>query len=379
MEEQMSFAWSVFSAVAVLASSLSAAPASLCAQSDTATKTAEIGLAQTAGRPTAPPFTYAANTQMTNAQQVSTVDQTGNISGTVLDAQGDLVTGATVVVESANSADRRSQIVDDNGFFNFAGLKPGLTYHVTISAKGFEDWTSPPIFVSAGQFFDVSGIKMKLTGDNTSVRVYSTTEQIATQQVEIAEQQRVLGIIPNFYVVYDSENAVPLTKKLKFHLALKVSIDPIAIVGAAFMAGVNQTFDRPGYVQGLKGYGQRFRQEYADGVTDIMFGGAILPSLLHQDPRYFYRGTGTIKSRALHALSNPFICKGNNGRWQPNYSSIGGDLASSAISNLYYPQADRGVRATFENVLISTAERTASSLFQEFVLRKLTPHSKRNQ
>src|SRR5215469_16996809 len=137
----MSLAQSLSYAVAVLASSLTATPATLCAQqSDTVAKqTADIGLAQTAGRPTAPPFAYAANTQMTNAQQVSTVDQTGNISGTVLDAQGDLVTGATVVVESANSADRRSQIVDDNGFFNFAGLKPGLTYHVTISAKGFED------------------------------------------------------------------------------------------------------------------------------------------------------------------------------------------------------------------------------------------------
>jgi hypothetical protein len=376
----MSFVQSLFYAVAVLASSLSASPATLSAQrSDTAAKTADIGLAQTVGRLIAPSSVDATNTQMTNAQQVSTTGQTGNVSGTVVDARGDLVTGATVVIECGNSADRRSQSVDDSGFFNFAGLKPGLTYHVTISAKGFEDWTSAPIFVSAGQFFDVSGIKMKLTGDITSVTVYSTTEQIATQQVEIAGQQRVLGIIPNFYVVYDSENAVPLTKKLKFHLAFKVSIDPIAMVGAAFMAGVNQAFDRPGYVQGFKGYGQRFRQEYADEVTDIMFGGAILPSLLHQDPRYFYRGTGTIKSRTLHALSNPFICKGDNGHWQPNYSSIGGDLASSAISNLYYPQTDRGMRATFENVLITTAERSVSSLFQEFVLRKLTPSAKRKQ
>jgi hypothetical protein len=74
-----------------------------------------------------------------------------------------------------------------------------------------------------------------------------------------------------------------------------------------------------------------------------MIGGAILPSLLHQDPRYFYQGTGTKKSRALHALSNSFVCKGDNGRRQPNYSSIGGDLASAAISNAYYPASNRGV------------------------------------
>lgn len=306
-------------------------------------------------------------------------DQAGDISGTVTDAQGDLVTGATVVLESKNPADRRSQVVDDNAFFNFAGIKPGVSYRLTISGKGFEDWTSQPIVVSAGQFFDVTGIKLKLASDVSSVTVYSTNEQIATQQVEIAEQQRVLGFIPNFYVLYDSQNAAPLTAKLKFRMAFKVSIDPISFAGAAFMAGVNQAFDRPGYQQGMKGYAQRFGQEYADGVTDVMFGGAILPSLLHQDPRYYYQGTGTVKSRMLHALSNPFVCKGDNGRLQPNFSSVGGDLASSAISNLYYPKADRGVGPTFESVLITTAERAGSSLFQEFVLRKITPSAKRNE
>ena len=110
-----------------------------------------------------------------------------------------------------------------------------------------------------------------------------------------------------------------------------------------------------------------------------MIGGAILPSLLHQDPRYYYQGTGTVKSRMLHALSNPFICRGDNGRLQPNFSSIGGDLASSAISNLYYPEADRGVGPTFQNLLVLTAERAGSSLFQEFVLRKLTPSAKRTE
>jgi len=107
-----------------------------------------------------------------------------------------------------------------------------------------------------------------------------------------------------------------------------------------------------------------------------MIGGAILPSLLHQDPRYFYRGTGTNKSRLLHAISNPFICRGDNGHLQPNYSSIGGDLASSALSNLYYPPSNRGAGLVFENLLISTGQRMLSSVVQEFVLHKLTPRAK---
>jgi Carboxypeptidase regulatory-like domain len=316
--------------------------------------------------------------QKESGAQAPSTAQAGNISGTVTDGQGDLVTDVTVVLEGPTPTERRSQAVSDSGFFNFAGLKPGVPYHVTISGPGFEKWTSQPIVLEAGQFFDVTGIKLTLTGEASSVTVFSSTEQIATQQVEIAEQQRVLGFIPNFYVVYDSKNAVPLTAKLKFQLAYKTAIDPVSIFGAAFIAAINQAADRPGYQQGWKGYGQRFGQEYADGLTDIMIGGAILPSLLHQDPRYYYQGTGTIKSRTFHAMSYAFVCKGDNGHLQPNYSTIGGDIASSALSNLYYPEADRGWGATLQSFGISTAERMAASLFQEFVVRKLTPSARHN-
>ena len=102
----------------------------------------------------------------------------------------------------------------------------------------------------------------------------------------------------------------------------------------------------------------------------------ILPSLLHQDPRYFYQGTGTTKSRVLHALSSPFVCKGDNGKWQPNYSTMGGDLASAAISNAYYPPSNRGAGLVFGNFLIGTGQRAAADLAQEFILRRLTPKAK---
>jgi hypothetical protein len=168
-----------------------------------------------------------------------------------------------------------------------------------------------------------------------------------------------------------------MTARLKFQMAHRVAVDPVTIVGAAALAGINQAGDTPDYRQGRGGYSQRFGSGYADGVSDILFGGAILPSLLHQDPRYFYQGTGTVKSRLVHALSNPFICRGDNGRVQPNYSSMGGDLISSALSNTYYPASNRGLAFTFQNVGISTAERSLSSVVQEFVLRKLTPAANR--
>ncbi len=108
-----------------------------------------------------------------------------------------------------------------------------------------------------------------------------------------------------------------------------------------------------------------------------MFGGAILPVLLHQDPRYYYQGTGTTKSRLIHALSYPFFCKGDNGKMQPNYSTMGGDLISSSLSNLYYPTSNRGAGLVFSNFAIGTGERALSTVLQEFVLRRLTPSAKK--
>ncbi len=231
------------------------------------------------------------------------------------------------------------------------------------------------IVLTPGQYLFLPRIQITLVGQNTSVTVSAFSAQIATEQVQIEEQQRVLGFIPNFYVVYDKD-AAPLTAKLKFQLAFKVSVDPISFLGAVVFGAADQAANTPNYPQGAKGYRERVGASYAGGVTVVMFGGAILPTLLHQDPRYYYQGTGTNRSRLLHALSYPFACKGDNGRMQPNYSTIGGDLISSALSNIYYPPSNRGADLVFENLAISTGERALSTVLQEFVLRHLTPKAK---
>jgi hypothetical protein len=128
------------------------------------------------------------------------------------------------------------------------------------------------------------------------------------------------------------------------------------------------------YGQGAEGYAKRFGADYADTVTGIFIGGAILPSLLKQDPRYFYKGTGSAESRALYAISMSVIAKGDNGRWQPGYSNILGALAAGGISNIYYPADDRnGAELTFVNAAIGIASNAATNLLQEFVIRKFTP------
>jgi hypothetical protein len=213
--------------------------------------------------------------------------------------------------------------------------------------------------------------KLQLVVDAASITVFAFTRPTAVEQVRLEEQQRAFGIFPNFLVVYDHD-AIALTAKLKFKLALKAGTDPTIFVATAVTAGADQAFNTPNYGQGAKGYGQRVGALYATGFGDIMVGEAILPSLLHQDPRYFYQGTGTARSRALHALSSAFICKGDNGKWEPNYSNIGGDLAAGAISNSYYPGSNRGVGTVFENALIATGGRLAPRLAQEFILRRFT-------
>jgi hypothetical protein len=201
--------------------------------------------------------------------------------------------------------------------------------------------------------------------------VKSDPMEAATEQLRVEEKQRVLGVIPNFYVSYDSD-AAALTAKMKFQLALKVSIDPVTVAGIAFIAGAKQAANTPNVGQGAVGYGKRFGVVAADGATDIMIGGAILPSLLHQDPRYFYKGTGTTKSRIRHAILAPFIARGDNGESQPNYSSLGGDLGSAALSNLWYPRSNRGAQLVFGNFAIATSERVGAALAQEFLFGRLT-------
>ena len=310
------------------------------------------------------------------AQEFSAPEpQTGTIIGTVVDVNDDLVPGVNVILDGPLLSDHIRTVTNDNGFFVLDHLRPGISCHVTISASGFADWISPEVTLKPSQYLELTGIRLVIAEAVTTVHAIVSTEEIATQQVNAEEHQRVLGFIPNFYVVYD-RHPVPLTSKLKFKLALRTTMDPITFLGSAVVAGMDQAADKFDYQQGAKGYAQRFGASYANGLTDIMVGGAILPSILHQDPRFFYQGTGTKKSRIMHAISYPIICRGDNGRLQPNYSSLGGFLASGAIANAYYPESNRGPGLVFSTALVDIGANVANGLLQEFVLRRFTPSAK---
>jgi hypothetical protein len=159
----------------------------------------------------------------------------------------------------------------------------------------------------------------------------------------------------------------------------KMSVDPVNFAMTAVIAGVEQSRNTfAGYGQGAQGYAKRFGATYADGFINNMISNAVLPAVLRQDPRYFYKGTGSVTSRSLYAIANAVICKGDNGRWQTNYSNIVGGFAAAGISNLYYPPADRrGMTLTVQDTLIGLVAAAGSNLVQEFVIRRLTPHTHR--
>jgi hypothetical protein len=114
-------------------------------------------------------------------------------------------------------------------------------------------------------------------------------------------------------------------------------------------------------------------------VSGIFIGNALLPSLLKQDPRYFYKGTGTKKSRILYALASSVICKGDNGRWQPNYSFIGGSFAAGGISYVTLPASNRnGTGVVFQNAGIRLGQGSLGGLLQEFLFKRITSHHNQN-
>lgn len=316
-------------------------------------------------------FTFMLCTTMLGQSVPVTELKPGTIVGTVTDVNQDTVPHARVVLVCSANNDPRSVVSNENGYFEFHDVEPGISYEVHIRAPGFADWQSPSVALEPGQFKILADIQLRIATELTTVQVTYDPVEVATEQVKVQEQQRVLGFIPNFYVVYDQDPA-PLTTKLKFQLALKVARDPVTIAGVAFLAGMEQAGDRLDYGQGMKAYGKRFGAAGLGNFTNIMVGGAILPSLLHQDPRYFYKGTGTAGSRIRYAMMHPFVCKGDNGKWQPNYSSMGGDLSSAALSNAYYPKADRGAGLVLSSFVIDTGARVAASLAQEFLLPRFT-------
>ncbi len=299
---------------------------------------------------------------------------TASIAGVVVDQSGAAIDGATITLTDPTGLPLRKLVTTLRGEYSFDALPAGR-YQVTIQAPGFAPFTSAPFLLAEQQTYIVPGQPLLLAAADTLVVVSADQSAEAEIQIHAAERQRVLGIIPNFYESFIFD-AAPLSTRQKYSLAFRDTFDPENFIGTGLGAAIEQANNSfRGYGQGAAGYGKRYAALYGDGLFRDTMAHAVFPSIFHQDPRYFYQGTGTTKSRAYHAVSFAFVTRSDRtGKNVPNYSYVIANLIGGALSNAYYPHANRGPGLVFTNAAVGIAGQAGGALVEEFLLPYLTTH-----
>ena len=305
--------------------------------------------------------------------KTSAAEGRASVAGTVLDLSGATISGANVSLMRSDGTQSRNTVSDANGDFGFAKILPG-SYLVVVNAKGFAPFTSVEFLATDQQLYELPDISLSVASASMEVTV-RPPDLIAAEQIRAAEKQRLVGVVPNFYTSYIYD-AAPLTWKQKFSLAVRGTFDPVAVIGVGFAAGIEQANNSfAGYGQGASGYAKRYAAKFVDGRSSDLLTHAVFPTLFHQDPRYYYQGSGTFKSRLMHAVGSAFVTRSDSGRTEPNYSYLLGDVSAAALSNLYYPEANRGAHLVFTNAAVGLAGRVGGNLIREFLSKRLTPNA----
>jgi len=308
------------------------------------------------------------------AQQKPALQAARTVFGAVKDPSGAVIAGAVATLESVESTlPQRTTVTDEGGEFRFSPVAEGA-YKLTITASGFAVWTAEGVAPTFEENPVPISAVLRLASTSTVVNVTLPPHELAAQQVKAEEKQRVLGVFPNFFVTYEP-NAAPLTAKQKFELGWKTFVDPVPILYSGVGAGIQQARKSyPEYGKGVVGFSKRFGANYADRVDDVLIGHVLMQSVFQQDPRYFYKGTGSFGSRALYAIATAFVAKGDNGHWQPAYSDVLGGIGSYGISTLYRPGTSRPGLRLEHTILLGFAGRATHNILEEFVLRNVSTH-----
>jgi hypothetical protein len=311
---------------------------------------------------------------MQNEKAPYTSDST--ISGTVLDENGDVLQGALVRLSKQGVPAPLTEVRSGaTGEFEFTAVAPG-TYTVTASGKGMTTFVSNPIDLHASQSVFVPNVVLRVAAAATSITVTDRTEA-SIEQVEIAEQQRVFKVFPNFYSSYDW-NAPPMLAKQKYQLAVRTLIDPVTFLSTAGIAGAEQYENVfPSFGGGIEGYGKRYGAAYATHASGELLTRAVFPSIFHSDPRFFIMGRGSAQARAIHAIASTFVTRGDNGSRKINFAEILGSFSSASLSNAYFPPQERGGNLVLINGFGDIGGDILDNLIREFVLNGLTRRARR--
>ncbi len=184
--------------------------------------------------------------------------------------------------------------------------------------------------------------------------------------------KRVLGVLPNYRTANPYSVYQPLTVKQKMIIATKDSFDyPLYFLGGAFAALGQIDNDDRSYGQGVKGFAQRYAADYGDQMFGNLFTEGIMPSLLHQDPRYFRLGQGSVGKRTWYALTRVFVAHDDNGKLDFNYSEWVGNAVGVAISQSYHVDGRNAGTAIYK-----LGEQCGIDAFSQ-VLKEFWPDVKR--
>jgi hypothetical protein len=328
---------------------------------------------------------FNASAQPNALQPAQTVSQSGesgskyvgtaSISGTVLDTSGDVVQSATVSLNGPSASKAQSVKSGNDGQFAFAGLPAG-SYKVTVVGPGMSRFTSGPISLKEGEVYLLPPVILSVSGGVTTVTVSGNKEELAQEQVQIAVQQRVFKVFPNFYSSFDW-NAPPMLAKQKYRLAARTLIDPVTFLTTGAIAGAEQYENVfPSFGSGIQGYGKRYAAAYASHASGELMTRAVFPSIFHSDPRYFIMGKGSTKARVAHALSSTFVTRGDDGSRKINFPELLGGFSAAALSNAYFPSQERGVSLVLINGFGDLGGDMLDNLIREFVLNHLTSRAK---
>jgi Carboxypeptidase regulatory-like domain len=322
-------------------------------------------------------FCVHSHAQQSGVPQIAPLDgpaqdspQTGSVSGVVIDASGAAVAAARVSLLPRDHESERTATSGARGEFTFAAVPAG-SYRVRVDAPEFATFLSQEFVLAPQQVYVVPEISLAVAAIAADITV-RPIELIAEEQIKAQEKQRLLGVFPNFYVSYIPD-AAPLNSRQKFSLAVHSAFDWVSFAGITTVASLHHaTKVHAGYGRGKSGYAKRWAAFAADDVSDELLSHYVFPSLLHQDPRYFHKGTGTKKSRLYHALSSAVVARSDSGKLMPNYAYLLGDLSSAALSNTYYPRRDRNGTWFLINAALGVAGRAGLAVVEEFFGKHIT-------
>ena len=307
------------------------------------------------------------------AAQCTLAQDSASIQGKVTDASGAPVFGA-VVKATGGTGNPRMTVTDEQGAFQISSLTPG-NYDLKVSASGLADWTASNVLASNVPESKPVLAVMKVAPAVTAVTVGLPPNEVAQAQLNQEVKQRVLGVLPNYYVAYE-EHPAPLSPRQKLHLGEKVLFDPATLVSVGITAAIqqrNNSFYQ--YGQGSEGFAKRFGAEYATAASAVLFTSVFADSVLHQDPRYFYSGQGTVAQRAWYAVKSAFRAKGDNGKWQPPYAGVIGSIAAAEMGQAYRPDPRTQYSLIGRALMFRFGGLIGLNLFEELLLKQLTTHT----